>query len=78
MKKLIIASIVGGIIMFAWQFLSWPVLNLHKAANRYTANQDAILAALNTNLPEEGGYMVPALPENASSADHQKLMEEAN
>jgi hypothetical protein len=78
MKKLIIASIVGGIIMFAWQFLSWPVLNLHKAANRYTANQDAILAALNTNLPEEGGYMVPALPENASSADHEKLMEEAN
>lgn len=78
MKKTIIASIVGGIIIFAWQFLSWPVLNLHKAANRYTPNQDAIMAALNTNLPEEGGYFVPGIPENAAKADHEKLMADAN
>jgi hypothetical protein len=78
MKKTIIASIVGGIIIFIWQFLSWPVLNLHKAANNYTANQNAILAALNANLPEEGGYIVPGLPENASNEDHEKLMKEAN
>ncbi|MEP7106946.1 MAG: hypothetical protein ABI760_03175 [Ferruginibacter sp.] len=78
MKKTIIASIVGGILLFAWQFLSWPILNLHKAANRYTPNQDAILAALNANLPEEGGYMLPGLPENATSAEHEKLMEETN
>ena len=78
MKKTIIASIVGGIIIFAWQFLSWPVLNLHKAANRYTSNQDAILAALNTNLTEEGGYIVPGLPENASREDHEKLMKETD
>src|SRR6185503_2542196 len=74
----IIASIVGGILIFLWQFLSWPVLNLHKAANHYTPNQDAILAALNTNLPDEGGYIVPGLPENASSEDHEKLMKEAD
>ena len=78
MKKRLIASIVGGIIMFVWQFLSWPVLNLHKAANNYTPNQDAILAALNANLPQEGGYIVPRLPENASSEDHEKLMKEAD
>ena len=78
MKQKLIASIVGGIIIFAWQFLSWPVLNLHKAANKYTPNGDAILAALNTNLPEEGGYMVPGLPENASKEDHEKLMKEAD
>jgi len=78
MKRTIIAALVGGIIIFAWQFLSWPVLNLHKAANKYTPNQDAILAALNTNLPEEGGYMMPGLPESASTEDHEKLMKEAD
>lgn len=78
MKKTIVPSIVGGIIIFVWQFLSWPVLNLHKAANHYTPNQDAILTALNANLPEEGGYIVPGLPENASKEDHEKLMKEAN
>jgi hypothetical protein len=78
MKKTIIASIVGGILMFAWQFLSWPVLNLHKAANGYTPNNAALLAALEANLPKEGGYMLPGLPENATNEDHEKLMKEAD
>jgi len=77
MKRAIIGSIVGGIIFFAWQFVSWPMLNLHKAAVRYTSNQAIILGALTANLPEEGGYMVPGLPETATSADHEQLMKEA-
>ncbi|HMK03884.1 MAG TPA: hypothetical protein VK489_06825 [Ferruginibacter sp.] len=78
MKKTIIASIVGGIIIFAWQFLSWPVLNLHKATNRYTPNGSAILENLNANLPEEGGYILPGLPETATSEDHEKMMKESD
>jgi len=78
MKKSIIAAIVGGIIMFAWQFVSWPVLNLHKAANGYTPNNAAIMASLEANLPKEGGYILPGLPENASSADHEKMMKESD
>ncbi len=31
MKKTIIAVIVGGLMLFAWQFLSWSMLNLHEA-----------------------------------------------
>lgn len=75
MKKKIIASIVGGIILFVCQFISWPVLNLHKSAYGYTPNQDAIMAALNANLPREGGYIFPGLPDNASQEDQKKLME---
>lgn len=78
MKKRIIAAIVGGIIIFAWQTLSWTILNLHKAANRYTPNQEAILNALKANLNEEGGYIVPNLPESATSEDHKKIMDESN
>ena len=78
MKKTIIASIVGGILLFAWQFLSWPLLNLHKAANKYTPNSVAILDNLKANLPEEGGYMVPGLPESATSDDHKNMMKESN
>ena len=78
MKKTIIAAIVGGIIIFLWQFLSWAALNLHKSANGYTPNQEAIMAALQANLPDEGGYMLPGLPDNATSADQEKLMKESN
>ncbi len=75
---MIIAAIVGGIILFAWQFLSWAALNLHKKANGYTPNNTAILAALAANLPEEGGYIVPGLPETATKEDHEKMMKESD
>ena len=78
MKKTIIASVVGGILIFAWSFLSWPVLNLHKAANKYTPNNAAIMENLKANLSEEGGYMLPGLPETALKEDHEKMMKEGN
>ena len=78
MKKTIIASVVGGILIFVWSFLSWPVMNLHKAANMYTPNNAAILENLKTNLLAEGGYMVPGLPETATKADHENAMKEGN
>ncbi len=78
MRKTIIAAVVGGIIIFAWQFLSWAALNLHKASQNYTPNQTAILAALEANLPEEGGYFVPNLPDNATKADQEKFMADGN
>jgi hypothetical protein len=73
----LIASLVGGIIIFLWQFLSWAALNLHKPAQQYTANQEAILSALAANLPAEGGYMVPAIPENSSTEEAQRLMQQS-
>ncbi|MEO6406811.1 MAG: hypothetical protein ABIY51_11675 [Ferruginibacter sp.] len=78
MKKTIIAAIVGGIIIFAWQFLSNAVLHLHKSANLYTPNNAAILENLKTNLAREGGYILPGLPETATREDHEKMMKESN
>ena len=46
MTKAIIGSIVGGIILFFWQFLSHTILNLHKGAEQYTPKQDSIMAYL--------------------------------
>ena len=76
MKKLFIGALVGGIILFIWQFLSWGLLNLHKPAQQYTAKQDVIMNVLNENL-EEGGYFIPNVPEGASMEENQKLMDDS-
>jgi hypothetical protein len=76
MKKSLIGAIVGGIIIFIWQFLSWALINFHKPAQQYTPKQDAVMAALNSNL-EEGGYIMPALPPGASTEEHEKAMKDA-
>ena len=74
MNKLLIGSLVGGIILFIWQFLSWGPLQVHRAEFQYTPNEDAILEVLSANLPEDGGYFVPGIPPGTSSEKEQELM----
>jgi len=74
MKKTLLGAIVGGIILFLWQFMSWGIVNLHQKAQQYTPKQDTLLAVLAANL-EEGGYMIPNSPPNASSEEMEKNME---
>ena len=76
MKKSFIASIVGGIIIFFWQFLSNAALDLHRPATQDTPQQDSIMAFLSTHL-KEGRYFLPNTPDNATSTEKQKLMEDS-
>ena len=43
MKKWIVGSLVGAIIVFGWQFLSWNMLSIHIAGEKYTTAQDTII-----------------------------------
>ncbi len=76
MKRTLIASIVGGIIFFVCQALSWTVINLHRPMQNHTPNQTAILDYLSKNL-EEGFYYLPTYPNGASTADIEKVMANA-
>lgn len=76
MKKLIIGALVGGILLFIWQFLSWTVLNLHYNAYQYTDKQDAIMSVLSTQIEKEGQYMIPSLPRDATSEQHEAAMKD--
>lgn len=76
MKKMIIGALVGGIILFAWQFLSWGPLNLHGSAQRYTPKSDSILNYLGTQLGEDGSYFMPGFKPGTSSDEMEKQMKE--
>jgi hypothetical protein len=71
--KLFIGALVGGIIIFISQFLSWGVLDLHRPAQQYTPKQDSILAYLNTQFDSSAGYLLPNTPPHASADDMQAL-----
>ena len=61
-KQLTIGTLVGTLILFFWQFLSWGPLNIHGAENQYTPKQDQILEALNSMDLAEGTYFMPNVP----------------
>lgn len=69
MKKWILFSLAGAVILFAWQFLSFAMPNLHKASMTYTPLQDEILATLESSGLQEGMYLLgqpdPDLPREA-------------
>ncbi|NNF22392.1 MAG: hypothetical protein HKN67_10640 [Saprospiraceae bacterium] len=77
MTKLAIGSLVGGLLIFIWQFLSWSMLNTHGANYQYTENQDAIMEALNANLSEDGGYMIPNMAPDATKEQQEAYMAES-
>jgi hypothetical protein len=67
MKKLLIGSLIGGIIIFIYQTLSWTVLNLHAANQQYTPKQDTIMAFMNQQFTEDGSYEIPFYPPGTSN-----------
>ncbi|HVY76716.1 MAG TPA: hypothetical protein VG890_17930 [Puia sp.] len=75
MKKTLIGSIVGGIIVFIWSFLSWALLNLHHGSQEYTPKQDSILAYLNTQFSDDGSYLLPRSAPGTSHEEMEKQME---
>jgi hypothetical protein len=74
-KQWIIGSIVGAIIVFAWQGLSWMVLDIHESGMKYTAAQDEIMNVLNARITEEGLYMMPSAPTKKERMDKMKETE---
>lgn len=74
MKKAIIGSLLGAIIIFIWQFLSFGLINFHRPAQQYTDKQDAIMSFLNSQGLKEGGYIMPTSPETASSSEMEATM----
>jgi len=55
--KVLIGSMVGGLILFFWQFLSWGLLNIHGSQMAYTPLESQVLECLkSSNLPEGEYY----------------------
>jgi len=78
MKKWFIGSLVGAIIAFAWNFLSWAVLETHIGEAKYTPSQDSIINMLSNTLNKDGVYMLPTVPPGSSMDAGQELGEKMN
>ena len=77
MKKTIFGALVGGLLIFIWQTLSWTMLDLHRPGENYTAKQDSIISFLSSQFSEDGAYMVPYIPKGSSSEEMEKEMKDA-
>ena len=70
-------ALLGGLILFFYQFLSFAGANFHGNAQAYTEKQDTIMAFLKTMNLENKQYILPRPSENATPEDQQKYAVES-
>ncbi len=58
-KRIILAAVVGGVVMFIWGALAWMVLPLHTPSIKEIPNEDAMRALIRENIKEPGFYALP-------------------
>ena len=73
MKKVLIGTLVGAILVFGWQAVANMALHYHDANYTAPANDGAVITALSTNIKKEGQYYVPAIDMKASAEERQKF-----
>jgi hypothetical protein len=56
--RILLAGILGGIVMFIWNFVAHDLLPLGEMGVRVMTNEDAVTSALQTNLGDNGGFYI--------------------
>lgn len=75
MKRTILGTIVGGLILFFWQFVSWQGANIHSSQMTYTPLQAELLECLKSNNLAEGEYLIPNKPPEMSTDEYMKIFD---
>jgi len=77
MKKILIGSFIGAVILFIWSFLAWAILPLHLHTFMYTPAQDSVLMIMQNNNMESGAYAMPMADNRNAGAFDEKFQEES-
>jgi hypothetical protein len=62
MKRLLIAGLAGGIILFVWEAAAWLALPIHTPSLYSMAHEDTVIASMKTGMDRKGVYLFPAMP----------------
>ncbi len=71
-KKIVMAGVLGGIVLFLWQWVSHMLLPLGDAGIKRMENEEAVIAALQPNIPQPGFYFFPAPDNKPGMSSEQK------
>src|SRR2546430_16966112 len=78
--RIFLAGILGGVVMFVWNFVGHDLLPLGEMGVHILPNEDTITSALQTNLTDNSGfYIFPSggLKPGATGKEKQAAMKKA-
>jgi hypothetical protein len=71
MKRIVLAGIVGGVVLFVWGAVAWMVVPLHTPTIKTLPNEDAIRSVLREAVKEPGVYSIPGYPQGQSMSKQE-------
>lgn len=71
-KKIAIATVLGGLTLFAWGAISQTLLPLYNGALHKFTNEDAVTQAIAANTPHSGTYFLPNYPDVPAGANAEQ------
>jgi hypothetical protein len=73
MMRNVLAALVAGFLILAWQTASHTFLELHAEQEKYTPNHAGILKMLGDSLGAEGQYFLPGAPPGTTMEEMEKI-----
>ena len=75
MKRLLISSLVGAILVFGWQSVAHMFMHHHDKSFKVAPDQEKTIATLSGIFKEEGRYLIPRSSLDASGEEMEKFEE---
>jgi hypothetical protein len=72
MKRIAIAAIAGGVIVFIWGAISHMLLPFGSMGFSTLPNEDAVTAALKSSIPDEGLYIFPGIDMSGDATEEEQ------
>jgi hypothetical protein len=69
--RILAAGIIGGIVMFFWSFVAHMYVGVGEAGVKQIPNEPAVVAAMKSNITEQGLYFVPGMDMSRSPSDEE-------
>src|SRR5512143_3252641 len=72
MKRILLAGVLGGIVMFLWGAVSHMVLPTGEAGIKTLPNEDTVMTVLSRTVHERAFYMFPAAGMKDAATDVER------
>ncbi len=77
MKSLLLGTLLGGLVAFAWSSLSWEVIGWHEKTMTSFQNEDEVSSVITSHTLKSGTYILPVGPPTTGMTPQQKTAAQA-
>ena len=77
MRRLVLGTILGGLVAFVWSSVSWEILGWHEKTMVTFQNEDDVSAVIASHATKDGTYILPVGPPTEGMTSEQKKKTQA-